>query len=409
MTPPWRLGVVCAAGWVCSFLVAGTVSGVRAERATAAAWSSGSSWSVHVIDDAALGADGVRATDFDGDGRVDLVTPWEEAGEVRLCFHPGLLGVRERWRCGVIGRMGSPEDALPFDFGGAAGRGVVVASEGQTRTVFALRRPAGTDPRRFEVWQAEPFPATADRSDWLVAESVDLNRDGTPELVVGGRVPGGQIAWLHPVGDADRLENWRLETLAVAGWVMSIEPWPTRDQVGSKLLVSDREGDHAGIWIIRLEPSGDRPRVFPERVAGQDETPFFLDLHRLPGDRGLLFAAAVPPRSVLLAYWAGRVRRTERILLPPNVGTPKAVRIADLDGDGTLDLVVSCENAENPRRGVFWMRRKGQRWHAQDISGPRGAKFDRLELLDLDEDGDLDVVTTEETRLGLVWFENPSK
>jgi hypothetical protein len=48
-------------------------------------------------------------------------------------------------------------------------------------------------------------------------------------------------------------------------------------------------------------------------------------------------------------------------------------------------------------------------WLAQPISGAAGAKFDLVQTLDLDDDGDLDVVTTEESAgLGVVWYENPT-
>jgi hypothetical protein len=50
-------------------------------------------------------------------------------------------------------------------------------------------------------------------------------------------------------------------------------------------------------------------------------------------------------------------------------------------------------------------------WQAHDISGPKGIKFDRMELLDVDKDGDLDILTCEEREngkgLGLFWYENP--
>ena len=43
-----------------------------------------------------------------------------------------------------------------------------------------------------------------------------------------------------------------------------------------------------------------------------------------------------------------------------------------------------------------------------DIAGPPGTKFDRMELVDLDLDGDLDVITCEEAEnLGVIWYENP--
>ena len=47
-------------------------------------------------------------------------------------------------------------------------------------------------------------------------------------------------------------------------------------------------------------------------------------------------------------------------------------------------------------------------WQSHEISGPRGIKFDRLELLDIDADGDLDVLTCEEREINAVlWYENP--
>ena len=47
-------------------------------------------------------------------------------------------------------------------------------------------------------------------------------------------------------------------------------------------------------------------------------------------------------------------------------------------------------------------------WQEHDISGPEGVKFDRIELVDMDADGDPDVLTCEEIEdLGVFWYENP--
>ena len=52
-------------------------------------------------------------------------------------------------------------------------------------------------------------------------------------------------------------------------------------------------------------------------------------------------------------------------------------------------------------------------WDWHHLSGTEGYKFDRIELVDLDGDGDLDVLTCEENYgpnsegLGVIWFENP--
>ena len=89
----------------------------------------------------------------------------------------------------------------------------------------------------------------------------------------------------------------------------------------------------------------------------------------------------------------------------------KSVAVTDIDRDGAQDIVFSCEHAED-KSGVMWLSHYGDPrkncWKAHDISGLRGIKYDLVELLDLDCDGDLDVLTCEEREgLGVVWYENP--
>ena len=58
----------------------------------------------------------------------------------------------------------------------------------------------------------------------------------------------------------------------------------------------------------------------------------------------------------------------------------------------------------------MWMNQKDGKWVGHDISGKAGEKFDLVELIDLDGDGDLDVMTTEERQLNaVIWYENPAR
>ncbi len=100
---------------------------------------------------------------------------------------------------------------------------------------------------------------------------------------------------------------------------------------------------------------------------------------------------------------------------PLGVRCGKAVRVGDIDLDGVPDIVHTANTQqERAKRGVCWLRREGAAvagpWRATDVSGPRGAKFDLIQLLDLDGDGDLDVLTCEENdQLGVLWYENPAR
>jgi len=111
----------------------------------------------------------------------------------------------------------------------------------------------------------------------------------------------------------------------------------------------------------------------------------------------------------------GRLWKEYVIAFPEQSGTAKAVVVGDMNADAKMDVVFSCENARSPKSGLMWLARKkgvfDGKWQAHDISGPKGIKYDRMELLDVDGDGDLDVLACEEREnrkgLGLFWYENP--
>ena len=101
---------------LCSFVVTAVVG--------AADNGSNKAWQRHTIDDSSVGADGARLLDANGDGRLDLVTPWEEGGEIHICLHPGDAEIDKPWPLVVVGRVASPEDAVLVDLDGdgACGR-----------------------------------------------------------------------------------------------------------------------------------------------------------------------------------------------------------------------------------------------------------------------------------------------
>jgi hypothetical protein len=127
--------------------------------------------------------------------------------------------------------------------------------------------------------------------------------------------------------------------------------------------------------------------------------------------------AATKPAEVLYLRRkdkTGNAWESSTIPYPDNSGSAKAVNVGDIDLDGSPDLVVTCEHAKAPLKGVSWLSYEGSpltgKWQSHDISGADGVKHDMAPLADLDGDGDLDVITTEEvTGLGVIWYENPTR
>ncbi len=94
------------------------------------------------------------------------------------------------------------------------------------------------------------------------------------------------------------------------------------------------------------------------------------------------------------------------------------MEVGDIDGDGVMDLVYSTETQGLEKIGLAWLNGKDlqkPRVPFRSISGIHNAKYDKAELLDLDQDGDLDVLICEENfgpnskGLGVIWYENPHR
>lgn len=365
-------------------------------------------WPRHVIDNTSRGADGVRLADVNGDGCQDIATGWEEGGVVRVYLNPGPAGAKMPWPAVEVGRVRSPEDAVFADVDGDGAVDVVSACEGKERTIYVHWAPR--DPSKYldgSQWKTEAIPASVARTQWMFIAPAVSPGSRVPELFAGAKNEGACIGVFRPADAARDLAAWSWERLQAAGWVMSLV-WADMDSDGAPdLLFSDRKGANRGChWLRNPGGSGEWALL----TAGLHEHEVMFLATGDVDDDGM--------RDIVVATRGGPIMRLEQnpsggwdetaIPMPENTGTGKGVGLGDLDGDGLADIVFTCENAKD-KRGVMGLRqREDGTWSPRDIGGLDGVKFDRVELLDLDADGDLDVLTCEETAgLGVIWYENP--
>ena len=377
----------------------------------------GEPWPRHLIDATSRGAHGVKLGDLNGDGRPDLVTGWEEGGVVRAYLHPGAAQVRSPWPAVTVGAVADAEDAVFADLDGDGRLEVVSATEGRTRTVYWHRPPpAGADLLDPRGWTTTAFPALASRHQWMQVLPLQLDGEHGPDLIVAAKGAGSPLGWLRAPADPTVVADWRFTPLRPADWVMTLLAHDFDGDGDPDLLFSDRKGARAGLfWLENPGAAANRAhQPWREHALGAiGREVMFADLADLDGDGRPEVLAAVKPRDIVILHAESGGRWREEILsLPPEgMGDAKAVRAADLNGDGRVDLVFSCEHARAELEGVVWLERRADGgWWRRSLAGSAGVKFDLLQLLDLDGDGDLDVLTCEEAGgLGVIWYENPTR
>jgi hypothetical protein len=258
---------------------------------------------------------------------------------------------------------------------------------------------------------------------WMFALPLDVDGRHGPDLIVGSKGPNAGVGWLESPVRPRELASWRYHRMIEAGWIMSLRAIDMDGDADLDVLLSDRRGENSGVrWLEHPGPQQQRsertaPAVWSvHEIGGRGHEVLFLDV---AARDDAATPASIPDIEIAVAdkdVGLLRFRRqgaaadqwsTEQIAWPAGCGRPKAVAIGDMDLDGNSDLVLTCESARD-LSGVRWLSQQDGAWQDHEISGNAGIKFDRIELVDLDEDGDLDVMTCEEREnLGVIWYENP--
>ncbi len=376
-------------------------------------------WPMHTIDDSSHGADGARLADVNADGYPDLAVPWEEGGVIRVYLHPGTEDVKNRWPMVTVGQVASPEDAVFVDLDQDGAMDVVSSCEGSTRTIFVHWAPQ--DSARYldaTAWQTEALPASAKVCQWMFTTPADLDGQAGPDLAAGAKMENASVGWFESPRNPRQLTEWQWHPLRSCRWIMSLQSVDMDGDGNPDLLFSDRKGPRRGIyWLANPGRNKAGTESWREyKIGGEDWEVMFLTVVDLNRDGRQDVLAATRSQEILYfqqGLTTDNQWSTHTIDMPARTGTGKGIAAGDIDLDGQLDLVFTCENAAN-LRGVMWMSYHDDpatgEWSAGDISGLTGAKFDLAKLVDLDQDGDLDLITCEEREnLGVIWYENPCR
>ncbi|WP_238602944.1 FG-GAP repeat domain-containing protein [Fimbriiglobus ruber] len=335
-------------------------------------WYENPTWKVHTIIQGKTKPDNVcaAALDIDGDGQLDLV-----------------LGAA--WK--------------PFD----------TQNPG---TLQWLRRGKSID----DEWTMYPIPC--DEPTVHRVRAIDVDGDGKPEIVVvplmgrestakanwaDGR-PTRVVAYKVPASDPEKPASWKPEVLSDSLHVahnFCPASFSGHARKGTSILVGSYEGvslvypEGADKWTTTL--------IHPANQANPKSNRGASEIKQSAGSLGVIATIEPWHGNQVVVYTPGKSDPNkpfayDRQVLDDHLRWGHAVWFADLDGDGTDELVIGVRDDPNPKLGDTFTERRGVRIYK--AADPKGAKWERhvledggvavedLTVADLNGDGKPDIV-----------------
>ena len=329
--------------------------GCTSKKVPTVSWPQGE-WKRYTIDDSSRGADGIRFADINGDGLLDITTPWEQGGEIRVYIHPAESDIRKPWPKVTVGKVGDPEDSFFVDLDGDGFMDVVSNCEGRTKAIFFHWSPK--DKNRLldpTAWETEELPVASGLGRWMYGIAMQVDNKYGIDLVAGCKE--GNISWFESPENPRDLDKWKVHSMLPTLWTMTLSPSDVDKDGDTDVVVTERRGSNRGVlWLEN--PGADKAiSIWNEHRIGPSNA--YEAMHNMVADLdgdGL--------EDVLNAVKGGALKfhrrasqsplvwETYNIEIPPNAGIGKAVKVGDINLDGQLDIVVSTEHAIDGKTNI---------------------------------------------------------
>lgn len=349
-------------------------------------------WDRYIIDAGRLPIEaGGAFHDIDGDGDQDIVMGEDASGsKVYWWENPyPLYEANTPWRRYIIKNSGGHKhhDQIFGDFDGD-GKAELVFWNQKVNSLFLAEIPA--DPRTTQPWKYSVIYTSADQSEGLA--KADIDDDGKVDLVGGGHwfkhIEGTNYdakaidAKMHfsraAVGQLKR--GGRVEVVFVVGDGSGRLKWYEWDGAawqGHDLLGIDVVHGHS----LQIAD-----------VNNDNNLDIFCAEMHSPGHED---------KATLWAFYGDGEGHFIKEVISTGIGNHES-RVADLDGDGDLDILTKPYQWKAPRVDILLNRRSAlDRWQRHVVDADRPWRSIFVTAADIDGDEQNDIVT------GGWWYKNP--
>ncbi|MDZ7637274.1 MAG: VCBS repeat-containing protein [Bryobacterales bacterium] len=320
----------------------------------------------------------IDAADLDGDGLRDIVAGgwwYRNPGRADLPWTRTLFGSPFHNFAALIDANG---DGL-LDVIGTQGKG----SEANAKLLWAQNRGGG----RFTIHHNIPEA----KGDFLQGALAYPLAGGSPQVALSWHKAGAGLQLIAPPGGNTRPDR--------APWNFEVLSTESQDEQLSAADI-DRDGRVdllTGTWWFRNEGNGRLTRHILNPTAGDPDRNRLGDLNGDGRVDAIVGFEAVNVPGKLTWYEQPQDPTgtwTEHLI--ENVVGPMSLDVADMDGDGDLDVVVGEHNYKNPETATLWIFENA---NGQGTSWKRHAVYkgdehhDGARVVDIDDDGDLDIIS----------------